>query len=412
MINRHIVPEVIEALSDTPVVFVKGARQVGKTTLVKSLAGRQRQLQYFTLDNAAVLAAAQNDPTGFIRGLEGAVIIDEAQKVPGLFPAIKEAVDADRRPGRFIVTGSSNILTSMKIADSLAGRMEVLTLGPLAQRELEGTEGSFIDLLFGQWGGRPVLDEQTREQAYAKVLAGGYPEPVARISERRRGAWFDSYVSAIIERDVRDIANIQDVGAMLRLLKILASRSASLLNYSELSRSLSLPQSTLKRYIWILESLFIIYELPAWSANLGKRLVKSPKLMFNDTGLSSNLLGFNLKRALNEPHITGNLLENFVVSELHKQMGWSDTQAALFHYRESSGKEVDVVLENRDGAVIGVEVKSAFSVSASDFSGLRTLRESLKERFVRGVVIYLGSDIIPFAENLHAVPLSMLWCRN
>lgn len=410
MIDRHITSVIYEALSDTPVVFIRGARQVGKTTLVKSLAGQRYSGQYFTLDNAGVFAAAESDPAGFVQGLEGPAIIDEVQKVPALFLAIKEAVDKDRRPGRFLLTGSSNILTSLEISDSLAGRMEAVTLWPLAQRELEGVEGSFIDLLFDKWSSGPDLKKQSRKEAYEKVLAGGYPEPVARLSEKRRSAWFDSYVSAVIERDVRDIANIQDVGAMLRLLKILAARSANLLNYSELARSLSLPQTTLKRYMGILESLFMIFELPAWSANLGKRLVKSPKIMFSDTGLSTNLLGFNLKRATEEPHVTGALLENFVVSELHKQLGWSDNRVTLYHFRESSGKEVDTVLENRDGSVVGVEVKSALTVTASDFSGLKTMKASLKERFVRGVVIYLGDDIIPFGENLFAIPLSTLWC--
>ena len=391
MINRLIASKITEALSDTPVVFIRGARQVGKTTIVKSLGGRHPASQYFTLDNAATLAAVGSDPAGFLAGLEGPVIIDEAQKAPNLFPAIKEAVDTDRRPGMFLLTGSSNILTSLKIADSLAGT------------------GSFIDLLFGQWDKRLVFKSESREGYHEKLLAGGYPEPAYRGSERRRSAWFDSYLSAMMERDIRDIANIQDVGAMLRLLKVLASRSACLLNYAELSRSLAVPQTTLKRYMGMLESLFIVYELPAWSTNIGKRFVKSPKIMFTDTGLSSNLLGFNMKRAMENSHLTGGFLENFVVSELHKQLGWSETEAKLFHFREASGREVDVVVENREGSVVGVEVKSASTVSASDFAGLKTLKESLNKRFVRGVVLYLGSEIIPFGENLHAMPMSMLW---
>ncbi|HOY64564.1 MAG TPA: ATP-binding protein [bacterium] len=409
MIERLIASRIVEALSDTPVVFIRGARQVGKTTLVKLLAGQRLSGQYFTLDNAAALAAATSDPAGFLAGLQGPAIIDEAQKAPVLFAAIKETVDVDRRPGRFLLTGSSNVLTSMKVADSLAGRMETVTLWPLAQREIEGNEGSFIDLLFGQWKKKLKFKAESREQALTKLLAGGYPEPVGRISERRKSAWFDSYISAIMERDIKDIANIQDVGAMLRLMKVLASRSACLLNYAELSRSLALPQTTLKRYMGMLESLFVVYELPAWSANIGKRFVKSPKIMFIDTGLSSSLLGFNMKRAMEDSNLAGGLLENFVVSELHKQIGWSETEARLFHFRESTGKEVDVVVENREGAVAGVEVKSASTVSASDFAGLKTLKDSLGKRFVRGVVLYLGSEVVPFGENLHAMPLCALW---
>lgn len=407
MIKRLIATKITEALSDTPVVFLRGARQAGKTTLVKSLSGPPSL--YFTLDNAAALAAARSDPTGFLAGLEGSVIIDEAQKVPALFPAIKETVDIDRRPGRFLLTGSSNILTSMKITDSLAGRVQVVTLWPMAQREIEGIEGSFIDLLFGGWSKSLKFKAESREEVLARLLAGGYPEAVNRIKESRRNAWFDSYISAIIERDVRDIANIQDVGAMLRLLKLLASRSACLLNYADLSRSLALPQTTLKRYMSTLESLFIIYELQPWAANIGKRLVKAPKIMFTDTGLSSYLLGYNMKRAIDDPTLTGGLLENFVVSELCKQAGWSKTEASLFHFRETTGREVDAVVENRAGEVAGIEVKSSSSISPSDFSGLKTLKEALKKRFVRGVVLYLGAEIIPFGDNLHAMPLSVLW---
>lgn len=409
MIKRNITGGIAESLSDTPVVFLRGARQVGKTTLVKEFIGKKRGADYFTLDTAGVLASASDDPAGFLSGLRGTTIIDEAQKAAGLFAAIKESVDKDRRPGRFLLTGSSNILTSVKAAESLAGRMEIFNLWPLSQGEIEGVREDFIDCLFRRAEFRARFNPETREDILRRAAMGGYPEVRSRASEKRRRAWFDAYLTSILERDVRDIANIHDIGAMLRLLKALASRAASLVNYSDLSRTLGVQQTTLKRFMAILNSIFLIYEVPAWSANIGKRLVKSPKIMFSDTGLASNLLGCDSRRVIEEPHIAGALLENFVVSEIFKQLAWNETDAAVFHFREQGGKEVDVVLESAAGAIAGVEIKASSSVSTSDFAGLKALKEAGGKKFIRGVVLYTGPEIIPFAKDLYAVPIPALW---
>lgn len=412
MILRHIAENILEALKDTPVIFIRGARQTGKSTLAQGAIQRAISSQYLTLDSAATLSAARSDPAGFLSGLERAVIIDEVQKAPELFPAIKIAVDTDRQPGKFVLTGSSNILTSLKMTESLAGRMEVFNLWPFSQGEIDGAIDSFIDAAFDSDRKHFDFQIEDRNKIYGRILRGGYPEVVDRATERRRRAWFDSYITTILERDVRDIANIQDITTMTRLLKVLAARASSLLNYSEISRSLAIPQTTLKRYMALLKSVFLIYELPAWHSNLGKRFVKSPKIMFSDTGLLSNTLGFNLKRLSEDLHITGGIVENFIVAELLKQSAWNEKRVELFHFRDRLGSEVDVVLEDGAGRVVGIEVKSSATVSATDFSGLKKLKEMLGDRFVRGILLYLGNEAVPFGKDLYAMPATVCWGRH
>lgn len=409
MYRRNILPLLREALRDTPIVLLNGARQVGKSTLVRSGVFGGDEARYLTLDDAGVLAAAEGDPVGFVSGLGGRIILDEVQRAPGLFLAIKTEVDRDRRPGRFLMTGSANVLSLPKLSESLAGRMEILTLRPLSQGEIEDVEEGFVDALFKGEFPPPGEEAEGTSALHERMLAGGYPEALGRSTERRRRAWFDSYVTTILQRDVRDLANIEGLTELPRLLSLLATRTASLLNYAELSRSAAMPQSTLKRYFSLLETTFLIQLLPAWSANLGKRLVKAPKLMFGDTGLASSLQGLNAERLSTNLQLAGPLLENFVAVDLYKQASWSRTQPSLFHFRTQKGEEVDVVLEDNAGRIAGIEVKSAATVSARDFRGLRTLAEATGDRFRCGVVLYTGKTVIPFAENLYALPVSSLW---
>jgi predicted AAA+ superfamily ATPase len=401
-----------EALRDTPVVLLNGARQTGKSTLVGSGMLGDHEARYLTLDEAGVLAAAEADPSGFLSGLEGPVILDEVQRSPGLFPAIKAEVDRDRRPGRFLLTGSANVLLLPRLSESLAGRMEILTLWPLSQGEIEGVKEGFVDAVFTGGllsipdgpGGTPNLHE--------RLLRGGYPEVLGRSSESRRRAWFGSYVTTILQRDVRDLSNIEGLTELPRLLSLLAARSASLVNYAELSRSASMPQSTLKRYVSLLEATFLVSTLPAWSSNLGKRLVRSPKLLLCDTGLISGMQGLSAERLASDPVLIGPLLENFVAMELRKQSAWSDTQPRLFHFRTQTGQEVDLVMENAAGRIVGVEVKASATVGARDFRGLRALAEASGDRFRRGIVLYTGKTAVPFGENLHALPVGSLWNKT
>jgi uncharacterized protein len=406
MIQRNISNALAEAMADTPVVLLNGARQTGKSTLAKwhteSISGGR----YLTLDDATVLAAATEDPIGFLSGLDGPVVLDEVQHAPGLFPAIKVQVDRDRRPGRFLLTGSADVLLLPNLSESLAGRMEILTLWPFSASELRESSESFIDGAFSEGVFLPQSTE-SRQELLQRIITGGFPEVVSRKSARRRNAWFGSYITTILQRDVRDLANIEHLTLLPRLLSLLATRSSCLLNYSELSRSLGLPQSTLKRYMALLETTFLVQLLPPWSANLGKRLVKSPKVMLCDTGLMAYLLGVDSGRDIPE-HAIGSLVENYAVMELRKQAGWSSTRTSLYHFRERTGKEVDIVLENAAGQVVAIEVKASSTVAKNDLKHLKFMRENLGDRFLRGIVLYLGTEQVSFDETLRAVPLGVL----
>ena len=404
MYARKIRQNLIETLQDSPVVLVNGARQTGKSTLIQDL---DREATYYTFDDPAVLSAVLADPFGFINGLKGAVCLDEVQRAPGVFLAIKAAVDRDRTPGRFLLTGSANVLLLPQIADSLAGRMEVLSLWSLAQSEIERQPLSMIDRLFN--GQLPDKCHFDREDLIRRLSRGGYPEALSRSSERRREAWFESYLHTILLRDVRDLAQIEGLTEMPRLMQLLGARSGGLLNVAELSRSTSIPQTTLKRYLTLLETLFLVRLVPAWSSNLGKRLQKSPKLFVTDYGLMAHLQGLSEEGMSAELGLPGDLVEGFVHAELVKHQGWSDVRTQLMHYRTTSGVEVDFVLENRRGDLVGIEVKAAATISGKDFNGLRHLRETTPHQFKRGVVFYTGEQVVPFDEQLVAVPLGLFW---
>jgi uncharacterized protein len=331
------------------------------------------------------------------------------QRAPDLFQAIKAAVDRDRRPGRFLLTGSANVLMLPRLSESLAGRVELLTLYGLAQAEIEGTPGRFVDALFAETiplSAPPVL---TVDDLFERVLAGGYPEAISRSAGRRREAFFDAYVTTILQRDVRDVADVAGLDAFPRLLRLLALRTGALLNLSDLARDAALARTTLDRYLSILRATYLVHLLPAWHVNTTKRLVKSPKVLMADTGLAGGLLRMTPERLVPEDVTRGALVETFVGTELLRLISWSDARPELLHYRTHAGAEVDFVMEGRDGRVVGVEVKSSATVEAKDFRGLRSLAEDAGSKFHRGVVLYLGQAMVPFEKHLHAVPMSALW---
>lgn len=411
MITRNLTSALEEALADRPVVLVNGARQVGKSTLVQAVADGGAA-QYLTFDDETVLAAVIRDPAGFVAGLSDRVILDEVQRAPALFTAIKLAVDRDRRPGRFVLTGSADVFLLPTVSESLAGRMEIITLWPLSQGEIEGTLEGFVDALFAKDFQPPATASTApldRSDIFRRALQGGFPELVGKISEARRRAWFRSYVTTILQRDVRDLSSIEDLSALPRLLALLATRSATLLNYAELSRSAGIPASTLKRYFLLLEATFLVQTLPAWSANLSKRLVKSPKILLADTGLLASLLDFSVERLSEEPRLAGQLLESFVLLEIRKQIAWSRTQPQMFHYRTQTGQEVDLILEDSRGRITGIEVKAAATVQERDVLPLLDLAETLGPKFIRGVVLYTGERLVPFSDKVFAVPIQTLW---
>ena len=411
MYFRHIAPLLADALADTPVVLINGARQSGKSTLVQLQASSEdTPRRYLSLDDSAVLAAAAADPAGFINGLQGAVTLDEVQRVPALFLAIKAAVDRQREPGRFLLTGSADVLLLPGIADSLAGRMEVLSLWPLSCAEIAGSPAfNRADALFqGNWSALAVPPCE-RAELIARLLAGGFADAVARTSTRRREAWFDSYVQAILQRDVRDLANIEQLTEIPNLLQLLATRSANLLNFAELSRTAGLAQSTLKRYFALLEMLFLVVRLPSWERNPGKRLVKAPKVFLPDSGLLNHFLGATPDSLAAMPGLPGGVVETFVLAELLKHVAFSAQRLSLWHYRTQSNIEVDFILENRQGQITGIEVKASAAVDGKDFRGLRHLQETEAAIFQHGIILYAGREVLPFGENLWAVPLSVWW---
>ena len=411
MFKRKILKSILEALSDTPVVFLRGARQTGKSTLVMSMADGPYPARYVTLDNAGTLSAASADPAGFIAGIEKPVVIDEVQRVPELLLAVKEDVDRNREPGRYVLTGSADILTLPDVADALAGRMEVLTLWPLSIGEVRGQNGNCIEAFFADDFLRRLKPDPDFDLVSA-IAAGGFPEPAQRSVQRRRRAWFDSYITTMLDRNIRDLAQIQDLAAVPRLLKLLAGRTATLHNQSEVSRSCGIPNSTLSRYMAILEMTFLLKLIPAWSPNLGKRLVKAPKLFMVDTGLACHLIGIDMEGLSRGDEPTGRVFENFVVLELLKQASWAGQSLHLYHFRSHAGQEVDLVIENGRREVVGVEIKFSATPSPRDFSGLKTLRAHLGKKFIRGLLVYTGREVVPFAEDLHAVPVSALDCPS
>jgi hypothetical protein len=411
MMRRNLIDRLLDALEDTPAVLINGARQTGKSTLAQSPELDTQKRHYLTFDDPGLLASAKQDPNGFVAGLNAPVTLDEVQHVPEIFPVIKAAIDRKRQPGRFLLTGSADVMLLPKLSEFLAGRMEVLTIWPFSQGEMRGVRENFVDTLLSRkpvgWAGK--TGTLRRDELLETVLAGGYPPAIARTRAARRDVWFQSYVMTTLQRDIRDLANIDDLAAVPRLLAVVAARAGGLLNFADLSRSMALPQTTLKRYFALLEATFLVQLLRPWARNLGKRIIQTPKIYLNDTGLLAHLMGATVDRMKAEGNPTGALVENFVLMELRKQSTWSATQAELFYWRTASGQEVDIVVEDRAGRIAGVEVKASATLSGKDVRGLQALATAAGKHWLRGVVLYTGTEVIPFSANLHGVPISRLW---
>lgn len=405
MYPRFVKDRIEEALSDTRVVLISGPRQSGKTTLAMDIAGDKSP--FLTLDDANVLRSAVDDPIGFVRGLDRAVI-DEVQRAPDLLLAIKNLVDDDKRPGRFLLTGSANLMTLPKVADSLAGRMEVIRLLPLSQAEMIGRKSQFIDRAFA--GQKPMVDKTiVGDDLIERVLSGGYPEALSRKRWSRKQDWYHGYLEAIVQRDVRDVAQIEQLGLMPRLLSVLAEHSGQLVNYTGIGAALDLNHVTTQKYVSVFESLYLVHTLQPWFTNKLKRLTKSPKLHFLDPGLLAAMRDVSPDVVAKNKTAVGPILETFVFAELRKIASWSEQRCSFSHFRDKDKNEVDIVLENRRGDVVGIEVKSSATVSAADFSGMRKLADACGSKFVQGLVLYDHDQVVPFGETMFAAPLSCLW---
>ena len=404
---RYLAARLREALADTPAVLIHGPRQSGKTTLARTV-GELRGYRYVSFDDEAVRDAARRDPVGFVEGLPRRTILDEVQRVPELFTSLKAAIDERRTAGRFILTGSANVLLVPRLADSLAGRIGILRLHPLAQCELQGKRPRFIETLF-RGGFRTRLTDRLGKELAERIVGGGYPAALVRRTPARRRAWYRDLVETQIQRDVRDVARIHSLDALPRLLALAASHTAQLLNVSDLAAPFQMTRQTIHDYVTVLERVFLVDRLPPWHSNRLSRLVKAAKLHMSDTGLACALLGIDPVALSRERDRLGPLLETFVLQELRRQASWHLDPIDFFHYRDRDGFEVDVVLERGSTAVAGIEVKAAASVNDADFRGLRKLREAAGRRFTAGVVLYDGTAATRFGDNLFALPLRSLW---
>ncbi|MXZ35390.1 MAG: ATP-binding protein [Acidobacteria bacterium] len=438
---RYVERRLAEVLEDSPVVLIHGPRQCGKTTLAQfvcapyylkwdddylvwgeermswGVSRQQRDYKYLTFDDTVVREGAQADPMGFVADLPERVILDEIQRVPNLFSAIKLEVDRRRRPGRFILIGSTNVLLIPALSDSLAGRLQIVPLHPLAQSELAIQSGTtldsrtrpgFLDALFGD-GFEVGQTERLGTHLIERIVGGGFPAALTRPTARRQANWYRNYVDAQLQRDVRDMARIRTLDALPRLLGAAASQTARLFNLTDLASHFQLSRPTIGDYVVLLERLFLLKRLPPWHSNRLSRMVKTPKLHVGDSGLASALLGADSASLAADRALLGQLLETFVFQELLRQASWLDAPTSFFHFRDKDGAEVDIVIEREAGAVAGVEVKAAATVTPADFRGLRKLAKAAGRRFAAGVVLYDGETCTRFGEGLYAVPVRRLW---
>lgn len=404
---RHATSLVDDALQDTRVVVVNGARQVGKSTLAEQVLRQHEGGIARFLDEPMTRSAARDDPTRFVAH-ESLLLIDEVQRVPDLWLAIKHTVDRDPRPGRFLLTGSARLLGLRHLPDTLPGRSETIELWPLSQGEIDGAPDRFVDAAFRHGADVRGPRSQWRRGHYLDRLArGGFPEAVHRETPRRRRRFFDSYLADVISRDVKQVADIRHGDEMRRLLSLLAAQAGGLLNVNRLADDLGLKAPTVRSYLDILETIYLIRPVPAWSSGATARAVGRSKVMFVDSGLAHHLADHTTARAP-----VGGLMESFVLAELARQLTWCDAPARLYHYRDRDGYEVDAVLEDNAGRVIGVEVKAAETVRSDDFRGLRVLQRRLGDRFLAGFVLYCGAESLSFGDRLTCLPIATVWAAG
>lgn len=410
MYQRYIANPITEALKDTPVILINGARQTGKSTLCRQLVEEGNfDGQIMTMDDPTTLTAAQTDPLGFLQDLSSHAIIDEIQRAPELFLSIKKLVDENRKGRRLILTGSADVMTLPQVADSLAGRIEIHNLWPLSLTEILGKRSKFLSTLVAT-DGRFQSHKHNWKEIIEAIRAGGYPEALQRETEGRKAKWFESYIGAVLQKDIRNLANIEGLTQLPNILQLIGTRVGSTVNLSDIARLSGVKNTTLQRYMALLEHVFLILKIPAWTPNIEGQFVKSPKIFLNDTGLLCHLRGESVDSLTANRTTVGAFLENFIVMEIIKQLSWSDLFLKPYHFSVHSGAEVDLVLEDRKKQLYGIEIKSTASVGQNDFKGLKRLAGVAGKKFQRGIVLYGGEHMVGgFGENLQAVPLSAVW---
>jgi len=411
-VKRSLEPVVRDTLSDTPVTIIQGARQVGKSTLAE-MASRDINHLSITLDSDDMLKAAKENTYEFVSQFrEGLLIIDEIQRCPELLPAIKMSVDKNRKPGRFLLTGSANILTLRNANESLAGRAETITLHPFSVGEKRGVAEDFAtniltdDILPYLRKAQPL----TRADYANLIIDGGYPDAQSRTGKRKK-AYFSNYISRVLDHDATELSGLAHIDRLQQLYMLLAGNPSQIYIKANMSKLIGIAESSMNGYVRLLHDLCLISKLPAWGNNYSRRAVKKSKIILSDTGIVSSLIGINHEflADIRNGNVLGPLIEAFVINEFVKQQTWSNADYTLFHYRDSDMKEVDLVLEFIDGKVIAIEIKAASSVSNNDFSGLKTLRNLLDNRFHCGLLLYTGTEVQPFGDRLFVAPISSIW---
>ncbi len=412
-------PVLLDSLRHFPVVLLVGARQVGKSTLAGAISGRAWRARYLTLDDRTVLDAALTNPDGFLREIGVPVVLDEVQRAPDLLRAVKLIVDRNRRPGVFLLTGSANVLTLSKVSETLAGRVAVHELHPFSWSELyRKPPPPVLTDLFSARTAREAIrrwpktspPERLRE-VQAFLLSGGFPTPAQMETGRARRTWFESYWQTYIERDLRDLALIAHLPDFHRLLAMLALRTGQVLNLSELSRDVGLPFSTLRRYFHLLAQTYQVFLVPPYSANIGKRLVKTPKVYMTDTGLACHLGAVERWETLLRQHRMGALVETWAANELRKMLSTHSRHVNLSYWRTQTGREVDFLLE-QGGEVVGIEVKWGAGIRDKDLQGLKSCREALGKNWRFGVIVHGGTEAIAFDERTLAIPFGVFFGRE
>jgi len=407
--QRNLKTKITKGLRFSPIVLLVGPRQCGKTTLSKQL-GNEQEMEFISFDEVSMLALAQFDPSGFVQGLKKPIILDEVQRIPSLFLPIKQDVDSHGLKGQYLLTGSANPLVVPSLGDALTGRMAIYHLWPLSQGELCNKREDFIQTIFSKdFTYSMVPTHCDKEEILNRAMKGGFPRIQQAADEEERRTLCDSYLSSMLQKDIQDLARIEGLAHLPSLLYTLASRTGSTINLADIGRTVSTPTTTLRRYMHLLHSLFLLYTLPPWSKNFSKRLVKAPKIYLSDTAFLLNILHFNRQQLLDNPTILGGVIENFSLMELVKQSSWSEVSIKFYHFKANNAAEVDIVLEDLSGNIVGLEVKAKNTVSPNDFRGLELLKEAAGRKFLRGVVLYTGERILPAKSDMYAIPITKLW---
>jgi len=401
-LKRSIESDILEALQDTPVVVITGPRQAGKTTLIQRLLP---EVSYLTLDDENTLLQAINDPIGLLHSLPRPIAIDEIQRAPELTRTIKLMVDKDRAPGSFILTGSANLMTIPTLADSLAGRAAFITLYPFSQTELLGSNSNFLQQLYENNFSSSIRAIEPAD-LIDRIVSGGYPEAVKR-PPLRRVRWHRDYEMAILQRDIKEVFNLQKIAEMDSLIRVLAAISSQTLSASSLAKQVGVDTKTVQKYVTALESLYIVHQIPGWHRNELKRAVKAPKIHFIDTGLMCSIRGLTSEKLMADRTVFGGVFETFVGSELRKAVAASMEGQLIYHYRDNSKKEVDFIVAYRDGRNVGLEVKSGMTIKKEMFS---TMEGLIRLGVIsHGVIVYTGDKVVSISPQLCAVPVSVMF---